>query len=311
MYKLIKFEKYHGLGNDFIIINIDELIQNNILEVSYSDIAKKICQRNTGVGADGCIFLKKISQDICEMIFFNQDGTRASMCGNGIRCFSHYIEQNKILDGKIYKILTGSGLLHIEIIDVEKFKCRVNMGKPDYKLENIPLAPNELIKLKEDENSKFFHTTKPHLNIIKDQSIHCTLEIDNKKIELDSLFMGTTHGVTFLKKLENFPIEEIGKKIEVYPLFPKKTNVNFVEIIDRKNINLKTWERGAGLTFACGTGASASVVVGALKYNLLDKIVTVHLPKGTLEIEITDNMDVFMTGPSEKICKGVYRYERN
>lgn len=292
MIELINFEKYHGLGNDFIIFLKEDLDRLKIFEKNYSNLIKEVCERNTGLGADGGIVLKKIDKKNCQMIFFNQDGTKAPMCGNGIRCFSHYIFENKILEGNIYNIQTLAGELEVKIYNENSFKVKVNMGKPDFKLENIPL------------NKEIFNSLEK-----KVEKEYC-LEIEEKKFKLTSLFMGTTHTVNFVQNLEELDISKYGEKIEKHELYPKKTNVNFVEILDKKNIAMKTWERGAGLTLACGTGATASVVVGIEK-GCLEKKVNVHLSKGVLEIELDKSGEIFMTGPSKKIAKGVWEYEKN
>lgn len=297
------FEKYHGLGNDFIIFRESALekkfsyIQHKSeLDKNYSKLALEVCNRNTGIGSDGMIVLRELTEDTVEMMFYNQDGSRVPMCGNGIRCFSHFIYENKILSGKIYKIQTLAGLLTVEIETEDGFKAKVNMGNPIFNLESIPLDKGNFLNLlqKKDKN----------INEPLDEAINYTIDVNDKEYILSSVFMGTTHSVTFVDSLKEVEIESVGKIIENNLIFPKKTNVNFVEIQDKDNIEMKTWERGVGLTLACGTGACAAVVIGSMKLGVLNKKVNVHLPIGDLIIELKES--VYMTGPSKLIAKGVY-----
>lgn len=297
------FEKYHGLGNDFIIFRESVLKKkfSNIqckseLDKKYSELALEVCNRNTGIGSDGMIVLRKLTEDTVEMMFYNQDGSRVPMCGNGIRCFSHFIYENKILSGKIYKIQTLAGILTVEIEVEDGFKAKVNMGDPIFDLAGIPLDKEKFLSLlqKKDKN----------VNESLDEAINYVIGVNNKEYILSSVFMGTTHTVTFVDSLKEIEIEVVGKTIENNLIFPKKTNVNFVEIQDKENIEMKTWERGVGLTLACGTGACAAVVIGSMKLGVLIEKVNVHLPIGDLIIELKES--VYMTGPSKLIAKGVY-----
>jgi len=277
---MIKFEKYHGLGNDFIIFNSKDLIANNIKEESFSDLAIKVCDRHTGIGADGMMILVE-KEECCQMIFINSDGSIVSMCGNGIRCFSNYIYNNKILDGTTYKVETLAGLLTLEVYPDEKFNVKVDMGKPLLDPKSIPM-------------------TTP-----KEKFINEDILVNGEVYKVSSILMGVPHAVIFVDDLEKIDLVEVGKAIENNPLFPEKTNVNFVQILDVDEILVDTWERGAGHTLACGTGSCASVVVGELLGSLNSKVV-VHLTLGDLTIEVKD--EVYMTGPSELVVKGEYKY---
>jgi len=277
---MIKFEKYHGLGNDFIIFNYKDLIANNIKEEHFSDLAIKVCDRHTGIGADGMMVLVE-KEDRCQMIFINSDGSIVSMCGNGIRCFSNYIYNNKILDGTTYKVETLAGLLTLNIYPDEKFNVKVDMGKPLLDPKSIPM-------------------TTP-----KEKFINEDIVVNGEVYKVSAILMGVPHAVIFVDDLEKIDLVEVGKSIENNPLFPEKTNVNFVQILDVDEILVDTWERGAGHTLACGTGSCASVVVGELLGSLNSKVV-VHLTLGDLTIEVKD--EVYMTGPSELVAKGEYKY---
>lgn len=299
----MNFEKYHGLGNDFIIFKERELEKKfsyikckSELDKEYSKLALEVCNRNTGIGSDGMIVLRELTEDTVEMMFYNQDGSRVPMCGNGIRCFSHFIYENQMLSGKIYKIQTLAGLLTVEINTEDGFKAKVNMGNPIFNLESIPLDKEKYLSLMQKKNK--------NINDELDEAINYTIEVNNKDYTLSSVFMGTTHAVTFVDSLKDTDIKLVGEIIENNSIFSKKTNVNFVEIQDKENVEMKTWERGVGLTLACGTGACAAVVIGNMKLGTLNKKVNVHLPIGDLIIELKES--VYMTGPSKLIAKGVY-----
>ncbi|MEI6856418.1 diaminopimelate epimerase [Psychrilyobacter sp.] len=277
---MIKFEKYHGLGNDFIIFNYKDLMAKNIKEENFSNLAIKICDRHTGIGADGIMVLVE-KEDCCQMIFINSDGSIASMCGNGIRCFSNYIYNNKNLDGTTYKVDTLAGLLSLDVYPDERFNVKVNMGKPFLNPKSIPMITP------------------------KEKFINEKITVNGETYNVSAILMGVPHAVIFVDDLKKIDLVEVGRSIENNPLFPEKTNVNFVQILDENEVIVDTWERGAGHTLACGTGSCASVVIGELLGYLNSKVI-VHLTLGDLIIEVKD--EVYMTGPSELIAKGEYKY---
>ncbi len=283
---MLKFEKYQGAGNDFVIVSEKELIEKGIPE--YGEFASQVCNRHFGIGADGLIILKYVAS-MPFMFFFNADGSQAPMCGNGIRCFSHYLVNNHLIDGNEFVVKTVPGDLTIRVnYDEEKddFSARVNMGKPIFNIKEL-------------------------INTEKEQFLREKINIDGKEIEISYIFMGTDHSVIFVNDFSDYDIDEIGKKIENYTdLFPKKVNVNFVKVYDRKRMEVITWERGAGRTLACGTGATASAVL-AKTFGFVDDKVNVKVPGGQLVIEYEGGEnDAFMTGPSEKIAEGLYKFQR-
>lgn len=283
---MLKFEKYQGAGNDFVIVSEKELIEKGIPE--YGEFASQVCNRHFGIGADGLIILKYVAS-MPFMFFFNADGSQAPMCGNGIRCFSHYLVNNHLVDGNEFVVKTVLGDLTIRVnYDEEKddFSARVNMGKPIFNIKEL-------------------------INTEKEQFLREKINIDGKEIEISYIFMGTDHSVIFVNDFSDYDIDEIGKKIENYTdLFPKKVNVNFVKVYDRKRMEVITWERGAGRTLACGTGATASAVL-AKTFGFVDDKVNVKVPGGQLVIEYEGGEnDAFMTGPSEKIAEGLYKFQR-
>lgn len=258
----MKISKYHGIGNDFLIIPY-------MGEIDYSSMAKKYCNRKISIGADGFIVVKK---DPYEMIFYNEDGSRAPMCGNGIRCFAKYVCDNYGMQENL-DVNTLAGLMKIKVVSKNPFMVQVNMGSP--------IFDNVAIKAKDNES---------YLNR--------KINVSDKEFIINSLFMGTIHTVIFVDNLNDVIDKDYGEKICNYPLFKEKTNVNFVEVIDNNNFKMKTYERGVGWTCACGTGACASYVIGKM-YNKCGEYVNVHLEYGMLRIE-GDN-EILMTGPAEKI----------
>ena len=275
---MLSFEKYHGLGNDFIIF-----MEEDLSNCDYAQLAKKVCHRNLGIGADGMMIVSKNEETgMLRMLFFNQDGSQAPMCGNGIRCFSHYLYNKNLVKENRFKVDTLGGIMDITIFPGETFNVKVNIGEAFLETEKVPMTINQENFIQEKVN---------------------VLGVD---WEVSSLFLGTTHTVVFVDDLEKTDIEKIGPLIEEHELYPVKTNVNFCEIVNSERVLLKTWERGAGLTFACGTGASATVFIGKLLGKVSEKT-TVVLPYGELLIEVVKN-DVYMTGPSEKVAEGKYNY---
>ena len=235
----MKFEKYHGLGNDFLITEDLSIVGN-------SELIKSVCNRYTGIGSDGLIIVKK---DPLEMIFYNQDGTRGEMCGNGIRCFSYYCYNHNLLDSNNFECHTLDGVKHLEIKSYSPFIVKVKMGEMIDKIESI------------------------------------NIEFNGKQYLVYSLNFGVPHVVIYTTEEIT---EELGKYISNHPYFVNKTNVNFVNIIDENNIKIITYERGVGFTKACGTGSCSSVVVSK-KIGLVKNEVFVHQALGKLLITIEDN----------------------
>ena len=256
----MEFQKYTGLGNDFIITN----------ENISSEKVVKLCDRRFGIGADGLIVAEK-RNDKFFMKFFNSDGSRAKMCGNGIRCYTQYLVENGLVDdnGNI-EIDTLAGVKNIEYTKIDnKFNVRVDMGKP------------------------------------QDLSLNNIIKIEGVEYIYHYVFTGTIHIVIYVdeKDLNKEYVTKVGKIIQSNKdVFPDSINVNFVSVIDKKNIKVMTYERGAGLTLACGTGSVASAYISNV-LNLTDEIVNVKLLGGVLKIEKIDD-ELYMTGLSEYIFKG-------
>ena len=272
-----KFTKYHGCGNDFIIIN-----KKDTSDMDYSDLAVRWCHRSTGLGADGLIIVNESPSEEgipVEMIIYNSDGSLAPMCGNGIRCFSQYCHDEGIVDKDIYPVMTGAGIMVVGVQSKEPFEVEIDMGKPDF---------DPKVSAVDTDLSEFANQN---------------VDIESFSVPVTTFFMGTVHTVIWDEDIDGTDKIAIAGKISNHPIFKEKTNVNLVKVIDRDTIELTTFERGAGLTEACGTGACASVVQG-IREDKLNEKVKVILPYGELIITQKDDSTVFMQGPSEKIADG-------
>ena len=272
----MNFWKLHGVGNDFIAIDgrFDNIDSND-----YSDLAKRDCHRHFGIGADGLLVVK--NSDVCdvEMVYYNSDGSRANMCGNGLRCFCKFVYDNNIVNENEFTVYTLDGVkkISLNIYNDKINTIRVNMGKANFNPKNIPV------------------------NTDKEVFINEKLVIDNKEFLVSSVLMGVPHTIVFVDEINKKDIYSYGELIEKNKVFPQNTNVNFVKIDDRDNIKVYTWERGCGYTLGCGTGMTASVIV-ANYLDKVDNIVNVSSEGGTVKIEILD--DVYMIGNAVKICEG-------
>lgn len=269
----IKFTKMNGLGNDFVILDYSEFQKTKL---SPNKLAQKLCNRNFSIGADGLIIVNPDTDkaDI-SWIFYNSDGSVAQMCGNGMRCFSRYVYDKKIIDKKEFSVETKAGIIVPKIIS-ENEVC-VNMGIPILEPNKIPCK------------------TKTNLNI--------PYTLNNKDFLLNTVSMGNPHCVIFVEKDSKELAYKYGSIIENDKLFPEKTNVEFVEILSKDEVIINVWERGCGITSACGTGACATVVAGILN-GYLNNSIKVNLPGGTLKIEWNGNStdikhSVFMTGRAD------------
>jgi diaminopimelate epimerase len=276
----IKFTKMHGLGNDFVIIDDRTAKLRKI-----PGIAKKLCDRRFGIGADQVLLLRRSRKADFKMLILNADGSAVEMCGNGIRCLAKYIWDNKLAPSNS-KNKKASDTLAIEtlagIIHPEKSGSlvRVDMGEPLLDGKDIPVR-------------------------IKGEVLGHPLKIKNRTYKMTCVSMGNPHAVIVTRNVDSFPLQQYGPAIENHRLFPNRTNVEFIEIVNRHYIKMRVWERGAGETMACGTGASA-VGVASFLLGLTGRNVTVHLPGGKLKITWSgkDN-HVYMTGPAVTVYEGM------
>ena len=273
------FTKMEGLGNDYIIFDCTKELKID----NPNELSKKLSNRHFGIGSDGIILIKNSNIADYMMDIYNKDGSRAEMCGNGIRCIGKYIYDKKLTTKNIITIETLAGIkeLKLNIKNNKVDTITIDMGEP---ILNPILVP-------------FISQEKNSQNI--------SLIIKNKQFQLTCLSVGNPHAVTIIKNLKDFDVKAYGELIEKNNHFPNKTNVEFIEIQDKKNINMRVWERGSGETLACGTGASA-VLVACVLNNLTDNLVNIHLQGGTLTIEWNkQNNHIYMEGPANIVYEGI------
>ena len=274
---MIKFTKMQGLGNDYVYIDaINQKIEDE------SSLAKFVSNRHFGIGSDGLILICKSDVADFKMRMFNSDGSEAEMCGNGIRCVAKFVYDKKLTNKTTLTIETLAGIKQLKLNTKEEKveTVRVDMGEPIFEPEKIPVNSKE----------------SPVKNL--------KLKAEDKEFKFTCVSMGNPHAITFVENVEKFDVEKYGKKLEIDLAFPKKTNVEFIQIVDKEHIKMRVWERGAGETLACGTGASASVIACVLN-NLTKRKATVELLGGNLEIEWNEEDNhVYMTGPAVTVFEG-------
>jgi len=272
----VDFWKMHGLGNDYIVVDNREGI---LPEEETNRAAERLCRRRYSIGADGLLLLCESDLADVKMRVFNADGSEAEMCGNGIRCLAKYCYEKKVTHEEVMTIETLAGVktawLDVENETVQRVK--VDMGKPSFRRKDIPM-----------------------LGVGK--CIDQELQLDRESFRATCLSIGNPHCVLFVDNVDEFPVLEVGPKIERHPAFPNRTNIEFVQTMKSNEVRVRVWERGCGETVACGTGACASVVAGNV-LGLLDKRCVVRLLGGDLEIEYADV--VMMKGEAEKTYEGI------
>lgn len=281
----INFTKMHGLGNDFIVIDCR---RKKI--AGLSRLVRKLSHRQFGIGFDQAIILFPSKKADFRMDIYNADGGRVEMCGNGIRCLAKYIWDRNLSRKDVLEIETLAG-----IIKPKKAGrlVRIDMGEPILEAKDIPVKISSEFGVgsSEEQNSK--------------PVIEYPLQIEGKEFKITCVSMGNPHCVIFADDVDNFPVTKYGQAIEKHQLFPKRINVEFVEVISKKELNMRVWERGSGETLACGTGACAALVAANLN-GLAGKRATIHLSGGDLKIEWSEKDNhIYMTGPAAEVFEGV------
>ncbi len=274
----MKFTKMHGIGNDFVVING---LTEPISEEDYAAISRRLCDRKFGIGGDGIILVLPSKQADYKMRMFNPDGSEAEMCGNGIRVFAKYLYDRQMISEPGLKVETRAGVkaLKLTIKKSEVESVRVDMGVPQLNRSDLEMTGDDGPVISE------------------------TLKAEGRKFEITGVSMGNPHVVIFEDNLETLPLQRYGFAIETHKSFPRRTNVHFVKVVSQSEIVVRTWERGAGETLACGTGACACVVACVLN-NKTGRSVEVHLPGGDLRIEWLGDDKVMMTGPAAEVFEG-------
>ncbi|MDF2565758.1 MAG: Diaminopimelate epimerase [Massilibacillus sp.] len=273
------FSKWHGIGNDFVIVDgRKEQIDD------YNQAAIEICDRHFGVGADGLVMILPSEIADFKMRIFNSDGSEAEMCGNATRCIARYLYEQKLTTKTKIVIETKAGMIKPEII----FKngnfetVKVDMGEPILAAEDIPVA-----------------------GFGKEQVVHKELTVLDKTYQITCVSMGNPHCVIFVEDINAVELEKIGPMIETQPMFPKKINVEFVEVKSKDHLRMRVWERGAGITLACGTGSCATIVAAILNEKT-GRSAKIELDGGDLYVEWGEDNHVYLSGPAEEVFRAEY-----
>lgn len=273
----MKFTKMHGLGNDYVYVNCLEETVENPAEVSI-----QVSDRHFGIGSDGLILIKPSDVADFRMDMYNADGSQAEMCGNGIRCVAKYVYDYGLTDKTSISIETLAGIKYLDL-HIKNGKAEtitVNMGSPILQPDMIPVVSD------------------------KDQVVNEPILVQGKEYKMTCVSMGNPHCIVFVEDTEHFPLEKIGPDFECHEAFPKRVNTEFIQVLDRKTVNMRVWERGSGETLACGTGACASTVACILN-GLTEDEITLHLLGGDLLVrwDKEENL-VYMTGPATVVFDG-------
>jgi diaminopimelate epimerase len=274
----MKFTKMQGAGNDYVYVNC---FQETVTDPEQTAIM--VSNRNFGIGSDGLILIMPSEVADLRMRMFNSDGSESEMCGNGIRCVAKYAYDHGIVDRAEISAETGAGVLTLQLFPGEDGtieKVRVNMGSPRLQRAEIPMLGESASRVVAEE-----------------------LTVLDRTFKITCVSMGNPHCIIYVDDVENFPVATYGPLIENNPTFPRRTNVEFIQIISRSEVRQRTWERGAGETLACGTGASAVCVAGVLN-GFTERRILNHLAGGDLELEWSEGGAVFMTGPAVEVFSG-------
>lgn len=284
---ILLFHKMHGLGNDYVVI--DESSEELIPEYKKTDVVKSLCRRSFSIGADGVIFVSPSNVADIKFRIFNSDGSEAEMCGNGIRCFGKYVYENDVLKQEKMSVETLGGIKEL-VLKVERDVVeliRVDMGTASFKTRDVPMISDA------------------------EEFVDQELKVGDEPIKLTSISVGNPHAVIFTENMEEIALNHLGPLIENHESFPERINVHFVSVTSPKEVEMITWERGAGFTLACGTGATSTVISG-YRLGLLDKDVLVHLPGGLLQITVYENdgkLGAFMEGDAVSVFEGIMELE--
>ncbi|MCI8985903.1 MAG: diaminopimelate epimerase [Lachnospiraceae bacterium] len=283
-----KFTKMQGCGNDYIYVNG---FTEKIPQEEKPELVRHISDRHFGIGGDGVIFINSSAEADFEMEMYNADGSRAEMCGNGIRCVAKYVYDKGLTDKTEISVISSGQIKYLQLFLKEGRvdTVRVNMGAPELRPERIPVTVAEA-----------------GMPLEKERIVNAPIIVQGKEYKMTCVSMGNPHAVIFLEDVTNLEIEQIGPYFENHERFPKRINTEFVKVLDKKTVQMRVWERGTGETLACGTGCCATVVACILN-GLTDEKVTVKLLGGEIEIEWDREANlVYMTGPAVTVFEGEY-----
>lgn len=284
----LPFIKMHGLGNNYIYVDLFQFqIEEEILPV----LAQAVANVNTGIGADGLILVQPSDHAEVGMRIFNKDGSEGKTCGNGLRCTAKYAYEHGLVATETFHIETKANLVAAEV-EAENGKAAeitINMGAPMLERSEIPMLGGESGRVVDED-----------------------FAVEDAQMNVTAVSMGNPHAVFFVDDIQRVPLYELGPVIEKDARFPEEVNVEFVEVVSETELNFRVWERGSGVTQACGTGACAAVVAAVLNnYARQGELITVHLTGGDLTINWSDDGDVRMTGGAEVIAAGTFFYGQN
>lgn len=274
-----EFWKFHALGNDYIVVDPRHcqvsMTENNI---------RLICDRNHGVGSDGILYGPFEESGRIYLRIFNPDGGECEKSGNGLRIFAKYLHDQKYVEKDVFNIVTKAGVAQAHILDSQTGLIKMFMGKPSFSSEQIPVMgpPREVLNE--------------------------SLEVEGKEIKINCVSVGNPHCVVLMDEVSRENARAYGPAISTHPFFPARTNVQFMRVLDRHNIQIEIWERGAGYTLASGSSSCAAACV-AQKMGLAQSPITVHMPGGMLKVEISPTQEIFLTGTARSILNGFFTSE--
>jgi diaminopimelate epimerase len=284
----MRFVKMHGAGNDYVYVDCFAERQPD----DPAALAPRIADRHRGVGGDGLVLVLPSTRAAARMRMFNADGSESEMCGNGVRCVAHLVVAHGHAQAGAVPIETGRGVLTVDVrrLTPRLSQVRVNMGEPLLEAGQVPVLAGAGRVVDADCGAIVREPWWDEAGL--DPRMTC-------------VSMGNPHVIFYCRDVAAVPLERIGPTIERHPLFPRRVNAHFVELISRQRVRMRTWERGSGITQACGTGASAVCVAGVLSQRT-DRCIVAELPGGELELEWSASGEVFMTGPAEEVFEGTW-----
>ncbi|MBP2650165.1 MAG: Diaminopimelate epimerase [Firmicutes bacterium] len=275
----MQFSKWNGLGNDFVIVNgFKEKVAD------FKTAAIEVCDRHFGIGADGLVFVLPSETADFKMRIFNSDGSEAEMCGNVTRCVARYVYETGMTDKTKITLETLAGPIKPELVFEGKqiIGARVDMGRPRLKRAEIPMT-----------------------GVADEQFVNQPIQVDGTTYYGTAVSMGNPHFIIFVDDINAVNLSAVGPKLEIHSVFPRKTNVEFVQVLKNNELRMRVWERGAGITLACGTGACATLTAAVLNSKTGRKA-TIHLDGGDLLIELAENEHIYMSGPATEVFRGEY-----
>jgi diaminopimelate epimerase len=283
--KSFQFTKMHGLGNNYIYVN---MFEEDLQEHELSQLAVKVANVHTGIGSDGMILICPSDIAPVKMRIFNNDGSEGKNCGNGLRCVAKYAYEHSLVQTETFHIETLSGLVEawVQVENGLVQSVTIDMGQPRLASEDIPMNGMSM-------------------DVVAGETVH----FNEQQYEITAVSMGNPHVIFYVEDIEQAPVETLGPIVEKHPMFPEGVNVEFVEVVNDSELHFRVWERGSGVTQACGTGACAAVVASVLNGRTAKGLpTTVHLAGGDLVITWKKEGTVLMTGPAETVCTGRYYY---